>query len=186
MGKIAMCNLIVMTFDDANESKQIQSALHQLQENSAVDFDATLVTKDELGKLHSSPVKALITPVLPSIKALQQLASDKEFVQNVLSSIPQGSTALLMVTGEDDANTALLMMLMLFSPNAIPVLSPNVVAKNDTIHAHFQAEVETYQAAVTNLDALDADSTEVDSDVLYKAVDDAYDRLSTLFPQVSG
>jgi hypothetical protein len=172
-----MCNLIVMTFDDRKEATQIQYALHQLQENSALDLDATVVTKDDQGTLHFYPMKEGGALVVPSIKALQEVASDKQFVKDVLDSLPFGNTAMFMVMGENDSSTALLTMLMLFSPNDIPVMLPKVVTQNDNMDAHLRAEVETYQAAVANLEALGADSTDVDVEVVYNAVDDAYDRL---------
>lgn len=172
-----MYNSIVMLFDDRKEAAQIQSALSHLRESSLLDFDATVVSRDKGGKLHSYPMNTQDARITPSSGALAGISSDKEFVQNMLDSLPEENTALFMLTSEDDSSTALLTMLMLFAPSAEPIVLPQGTSSKDGLGDPFNAQVESYQAAVANLDVLCADSTEGEVEDIFRAVDDAYDRL---------
>jgi hypothetical protein len=82
-----------------------------------------------------------------------------------------------MVVGDGDSSTTLLTMLLLFTPNAIPMFLPANMSKIEQTDAHFRADLETYQAAVANLEGLRSDSTEMDVEAVFKTVDDAYNRL---------
>jgi hypothetical protein len=166
-----------MTFDGSEDATQVHYVLRQMQENSSLNFDATVITKDQEGKLHSYPMKDSATPVTPSTRAMDEVAADRKFVQSVLEGLPHGSTALFMVVGDGDASTTLLTMLLLFTPNAVPMFLPAGIQQLESTDAHFRADLETYQAAVANLEGLRADSTEVDVEAIFKTVDDAYNRL---------
>jgi hypothetical protein len=151
--------------------------LRQLQENSQLNFDATVISRDQEGKLQVYPMKEGAIPVTPSARALDDVAADRKFVQSVLDALPRGSNALFMVVGEGDSSTALLTMLLLFTPSAIPMYFPASMTQIENTDVHFRADLESYQAAVARLEGLHADSTEVDVEAVFKSVDDAYDRL---------
>lgn len=173
-----MCNLIVMTFDSSQDATQIHHVLRQLQLNSTLKFAATVITKDQVGKLHAYPMKEGGTPVAAiSTNASDEMAADRKLVQSVIDALPHGSTALFMVVDEGDESTTLLTILLLFTPNTVPMFVPASTNPVEGVDSHFSADLESYQAAVANLEGLHADATEVDVEAVFKSVDDAYNRL---------
>jgi uncharacterized membrane protein len=172
-----MYNSIVMIFDDLKEATQIQSALRHLRATSTLDSDAAVVCKGEGGKLYAYPMSEECTNCAPSIRVLEEISPDKEFVQNVFDSIPQGDTAFFMLASEEDTSVALLTVLLLAAPSAIPTRLLQSAGRIEYVDDHFKAQVEYYHAAVANLEFLDAYSTEGDVEDIFQSVDDAYDRL---------
>jgi hypothetical protein len=160
--------------------------MRQLQENSPQNFEAMVITRDRETKLHVHPLKSigkqksLFTAAQSDRGAIEPFANDQAFIQVVLDSIPNDGAALF-VLADDDSSATLLTMLMLFSPNAMPFFMPHDIKQSDKADAHFHADLESYQAAIANLEVLRSDSTEGDVEVVFKAVDDAYDRLVRFF-----
>jgi hypothetical protein len=176
-----MYDLIVMTFDDREDVEQIRFIMRQFLENGEHDFDASIVAKDHDGKLLLFPLKETDTQdrsrSASSAITISEKMPDKAFVQDVLDSLPLGGAALFVLVDDDESSTALLTILMLFSPNAMPFFTPDGMSQHGTADAYFHADLETYQAAVANLEDLRSDSTEGDVEIVFKAVDEAYDRL---------
>jgi hypothetical protein len=166
-----------MIFDDLKEAAQIQSALRYLRATSILDSDTAVVCKDQGGKLYAYPMNEEGARIAPSIRVLEGISPDKEFVQNVLDSIPQGDTAFFMLAGEEDTSVALLTVLLLSALSAVPTRLLQSAGRIECMDDHFKAQVEYYHAAVANLEFLDAYSTEGDVEDIFQSVDDAYDRL---------
>jgi len=168
-----MCNLIMMTFDSLGEASQIQHTLRQLKGNSSLNFDAEIVCKDKEGNVQTFLMSEMDSNDTPSRRVFDRVAGDRRLLQGLLDSLPSGNSALFVV-GEDTSQSALLTLLMLFAPRATAIALPVTSAQDGPADEYLRTNVEIYQAAVANLDALDADTSDNDVEKLYEAVDIAY------------
>ena len=128
-----MSNLIVLTFDDADEAGQVREAIHRGQKENQISLDdSAVVVCDENGKIHVKnevdrgvkigalgggalglligglffPVAGILMGVLGGmgVGALADLGVQKDFVKEVSAKLTPNTSALFLIVR--DANPA--------------------------------------------------------------------------------
>jgi hypothetical protein len=179
----SMGTLIVVIIEDLDATRQALSALCSLQKSGQYPLDAIAVYKDIDGTLKSytvsddcvaKPASGAINPA-SGIVDVEALSTDAGFIATLLHNLTPGRAALLAIAGDHDDDYATLMTVMLLlSQTKVPPPGHANVQPMRAQEQYFQAKIMAYQAAVANLDLLQADSDATEVDVAYQAVDDAY------------
>ncbi len=131
-----MSNLIVLTFDDAQEAGNVLATLHSIEKQGLLSLDdSAMVVKDAEGKIHVKnemdrgvkvgavgggvlglligsvffPFAGLITGALAGIVVGKtvDLGVDRKFVQEVAGALNPDSSAIFVLVREASLNVAL-------------------------------------------------------------------------------
>lgn len=131
-----MSNLVVITFDDMEEAERVLKTMRSVQQEGLVSLDdSAVVVRDEEGKYHVKnevdrgvkigalgggaiglmiggllfPVAGILVGVLggAAVGALAGVGIDKDFVKEVEGAMEPGTSAIVLVVREANANVAL-------------------------------------------------------------------------------
>jgi uncharacterized membrane protein len=131
-----MSNLVVITFDNAEDAGKVRESLSHLEKENLLSLDdSAVVVKDAEGKIHVHnqidrgvkigaigggllglmlgfiffPLSGLIIGAVggAAVGAMTDMGVDKKFVKQVESEMKPGSSALFVIVRQADPNAAL-------------------------------------------------------------------------------
>ena len=131
-----MSNLIVITFDNAEEAGKVRDAIHKGEHQGQISLDdSAVVVRDEQGKVHVKnqmdrgvkvgavtggilglligglffPVAGLVVGILGGmgVGKLAHLGIQKDFVKKVSGDLQPGTSALFLIIRQANANAVL-------------------------------------------------------------------------------
>jgi len=131
-----MSNLIVITFDNADEAGKVREAIHKGEHQGQISLDdSAVVVRDEQGKVHVKnqmdrgvkvgavtggilglligglffPVAGLVVGILGGmgVGKLAHLGIQKDFVKKVSGDLQPGTSALFLIIRQANANAVL-------------------------------------------------------------------------------